>query len=560
MACSLKKCINKKKPLTQQLNDIENELSIIQQDPPHLTDHVNEENLIEQHNLITDKITDYYCQLSKKHWATKGDRNTKFFQHTCSRRRQKNRILFIHNDSGQTVSSPQDIAHEFVQYFTNLFTSSIPMQSFNFNSEGTITNDYTNSTPSVDECLQIIKSMRLTAAPGPDGLNVAFYRAAWPWIKQDIHKLVTDFYNSGNFPVTLNATEIVLIPKKAHAHHVTDYRPISLTNVIYRLIAKSLANRIKKELPDYIHHSQHAFIQARRITDNIIIAQEIVHSFNLKSFNQEAFMLKIDLAKAFDRIEWSFVLDALRRKGYHGHFIKLVHACISTTSFSINVNGEAYGDFQATRGIRQGCPLSPYLFVLAINELSLRLQDAIENAGLTGVTLGPGCPPIHSILFADDLIICGKTDIQEIYIINNILQSFCAMSGQTPSWTKSSILFSKKVSEATKTQIKVVFSVTDFKPNTMHLGHPLLISHRDKSKAYEFIHQKFKSRLTMLKANILNHAGRLALIQSVFASIPIYYMSIILFSKNFFSKDYNSHTDLLVARSSEGQPQETYPL
>ena len=261
-----------------------------------------------------------------------------------------------------------------------------------------------------------------------------------------------------------------------------------------------------------------------------------MHSFNLKSFNQEAFMLKIDLAKAFDRIEWSFVLDALRRKGYHGHFIKLVHACISTTSFSINVNGEGYGNFQATRGIRQGCPLSPYLFVLAINELSLRLQDAIENAGLTGVTLGPGCPPIHSILFADDLIICGKADIQEIYIINNILQSFCAMSGQTPSWTKSSILFSKKVSEATKTQIKVVFPIADFKPNTMHLGHPLLISHRDKSKAYEFIHQKFKSRLTMLKANILNHAGRLALIQSVFASIPIYYMATILFSKNFLAK------------------------
>ena len=160
LASSLTKWVKKKKPLTQQLNDIENELSIIQQDPPHLIDHAKEEILIKQHNLITDKITDYYRQLSKKHWATKGDRNTKFFQHACSRRRQKNRILFIHNDSGQAVSSPQDIAHEFVQYFTNLFTSSIPMQSFNFNSEGTITNDYTNSTPSVDECLQIIKSMR----------------------------------------------------------------------------------------------------------------------------------------------------------------------------------------------------------------------------------------------------------------------------------------------------------------------------------------------------------------------------------------------------------------
>ena len=90
--------------------------------------------------------------------------------------------------------------------------------------------------------------MRLNSAPGPDGLNVAFYRATWPWIKQDIHNLITEFYNTGNISQSLNATDIVLIPKKLQAIHVTDYRPISLTNVAYRLIAKSLANRLKEEL------------------------------------------------------------------------------------------------------------------------------------------------------------------------------------------------------------------------------------------------------------------------------------------------------------------------
>jgi hypothetical protein len=145
--------------------------------------------------------------------------------------------------------------------------------------------------------------MRSSAAPGPDGLNVAFYRVAWPRINEDVHKLVADFYTTGVFPEPLNYTDIVLIPKNSNANLVTDYRPISLTNVAYRIIAKSLANRIKHELPDYIHHSQHAFIQGRRITDNIIIAQEIVHSFHLKSFSQQAFMLKIDLAKLL--IGWS---------------------------------------------------------------------------------------------------------------------------------------------------------------------------------------------------------------------------------------------------------------
>jgi hypothetical protein len=105
------------------------------------------------------------------------------------------------------------------------------------------------------------------------------------------------------------------------------------------------------------------------------------------------------------------VTAASRSKGFHGNFIKLVHACISTTSFSINVNGESFGYFQPSRGIRQGCSLSPYLFVLAITELSLKLQEAMDNATLIGVSLGSGCPPIHSILFVDDILICGQADV-----------------------------------------------------------------------------------------------------------------------------------------------------
>lgn len=125
-------------------------------------------------------------------------------------------------------------------------------------------------------------------------------------------------------------------------------------------------------------------------------------------------MLKIDLAKGFDRVEWSFLHEALRRKGYAGHFIKLIHSCISTAAFSVNVNGQVFGRFRATRGIRQGCPLSTYLFVLAINELSIRLQHSLDGGELTGVTLGPGCPPMRSILFADDLIICGQANIRQV--------------------------------------------------------------------------------------------------------------------------------------------------
>ena len=171
-----------------------------------------------------------------------------------------------------------------------------------------------------------------------------------------------------------------------------DFRPISLCNVIYKLTAKCLANRLKPHLPYYIHPSQQAFIEGRRISDNIIISQEITHSFQISSWKKKALLLKIDLAKAFYRLEWSFVFSALQRKGLHGHFIKLIQACISSPTFSVIINGQPFARLVSHRGIWQGCPLSPYLFVLAINELSLALQDALQDAALTGISLGPNCP------------------------------------------------------------------------------------------------------------------------------------------------------------------------
>lgn len=106
--------------------------------------------------------------------------------------------------------------------------------------------------------------------------------------------------------------------------------------------------------------------------------------------------------------------------GFQANFIRLIHACISTPTFSVLVNGEPSATFRSQRGIRQGCPLSPYLFVIAINELSLRLQSDLQNRNLSGITLGPGCPPIHSLLFADDLILCGHASVDEAATIKRI--------------------------------------------------------------------------------------------------------------------------------------------
>jgi hypothetical protein len=198
--------------------------------------------------------------------------------------------------------------------------------------------------------------MRSNATPGLDGLNVAFYKASWNWSKQDVHRLVSNFYANASLLTDLNQTFITLIPKKPNHVIPQDFRPIGLCDVIYKIVAKSLAGRVQPHLPTYISQTQSAFISGRHISSNVILTQEIIHSFTLKSWSSQAFLLKIDLAKAFVRLEWSFITQALTRLGFTDHFINTIFTCISTSSPSILVNQEPTSYFYPQRGLRQGCP------------------------------------------------------------------------------------------------------------------------------------------------------------------------------------------------------------
>lgn len=160
----------------------------------------------------------------------------------------------------------------------------------------------------------------------------------------------------------------------------------------------------------------------------------------------------------------------------------------------------------------------------------------MELNNIQAVTLGPHCPKIHSLLFADDLIICGQANSIEANRINSILNNFCNASGQTPNLAKSHILFSKNVDDSSKSEVRSIFPVNDLAPNSTYLGHPLIFNHNDRNKAYNFIIAKFRAKLTTIKANKLNHAGHLVYINSVLSSIPIYYMSTVMFSKKSISK------------------------
>ena len=400
LAGSLRRWCRKKKPLSQQLTALQEEIGNIQMQPVQVQDHVLEANLIDEYENTMTKQTEYYRQRAKKHWATQGDRNTSFFHNAVLKRTRRNRIVSINDNQGNILYDPDDIAKVFVNYFQDIFSSTSPDNGRPYPSSSLPldSQDYTYSVPDKQEILQILKSMKKNASPGPDGFNVAFYLSAWDWIGDDVMEVVCNFYRTGSLPPPLNNTHIALVPKKLVCHLPSDFRPISLCNVIYKVISKSLANRLKDHLPDYIHPSQQAFIQGRRISNNIIIAHEITHSFSLASYKGHDFMIKIDLAKAFDRLEWSFVASALERKGLHAHFINLIYACIASPTFSVIINGQVMlGSLVAEVFVKAVLCLPPFLslrlmsFLLHSSKLFMKIDCQVFPSDITALRYIHSC-------------------------------------------------------------------------------------------------------------------------------------------------------------------------
>jgi hypothetical protein len=308
---------------------------------------------------------------------------------------------------------------------------------------------------SAEEVKTALFQMHPSKAPGVDGFTAGFFQRHWDLLGTDIVAGVLEFINGGELIQSLNDTAIVLIPKVQNPQSITQFRPISLCTVLYKICAKVIANRMRPELEQIISQEQSAFVPGRLITDNALVAFECVHTMKRNKRGKKGMCaLKLDMMKAYDRIEWPFLEAMLLRIGFPTAMVQLIMKCVRSVRFSVKVNGELQDQFQPTRGLRQGDPMSPSLFLLCAEGLSALLN--YYNTGFVdrGIRVCNQAPWITHLLFADDSLIFIGATVQSAARLNEILNMYHQASGQLVNRAKSSVFFSPCTSDELRTAVK----------------------------------------------------------------------------------------------------------
>ncbi|XP_071727135.1 uncharacterized protein [Rutidosis leptorrhynchoides] len=288
---------------------------------------------------------------------------------------------------------------------------------------------------SENEIFDVIKDCGSTKAPGPDGLNLQFYKLFWEITKGDLLSALNWFWENEDISRGCIASFLTLVPKKQVTLGLGDYRPISLIGSYYKIVAKILSNRLRKVLPNLIGPEQSVFLSGRYILDGILVANETVDF--LKANRKQGIIFKVDFEKAFDSLNWCFLFVVMKSMGFENKWIKWIRACLKSASISILVNGSPTKEFSLGRGVRQGDPLSPFLFILAAEGLNILTKAATEKGLFRGVEIGNDKVLVSHLQFTDDTIFFGEWGRMNALNLRNLLKCFELSSGLKVNFQKS---------------------------------------------------------------------------------------------------------------------------
>ncbi|GJV26677.1 retrovirus-related pol polyprotein from transposon TNT 1-94 [Tanacetum coccineum] len=465
----------------------------------------NEAILLEEHFLK---------QKAKVEWLRAGDSNTAYFHKAVKSRISRSRIEVIMDTSGMLFANEQ-VADAFVNHYEAFHSQSVHTGTFDI--KGLFLNTMDNEValsmvrPMTEiEVKEVIFSMGNDKALGPDGFTAAFFKEAWDIVSKDVIKAVQEFFLNGKLLKELNHTIIALIPKVSSPTQINNYRPISCCNVLFKCISKIISNCIKGSLKVLVSPNQSAFVPGRRISDNILLTQELMHNYHLDRGSPRC-AFKLEIQKAYDTVDWGFLKRILGQFGFHPRMIGWIIECVSTTSYSICVNGILHGYFCGKHGLRQGDPLSPYLFTLVMEVLTLMLHRRVRNSNLFTYHRYCSKMKIIYLCFANDLFLFAHGDVESARVIMDALEEFKLVSGLTPSLLNSTTYFCNFLNHI-KVSILQVLPFEEGRLPVKYLGVPLISTRLIYRDCRELI-EKVQNRINDWKNKSLSVAGRLQLIK-----------------------------------------------
>ncbi|XP_024640546.1 uncharacterized protein [Medicago truncatula] len=375
---------------------------------------------------------------------------------------------------------------------------------------------------SLDEVKQAVWDCESFKSPGPDGINLGFIKDFWNELKDDFMKFLLDFHRNGKLTKGVNSTFIALIPKVASPQKLGDFRPISLVGCMYKVLAKVLANRLRSTLSYVVSDNQSAFVRGKQILDGILIANEVVDE--AKRLKKDLLLFKVDFEKAYDSIDLNYLNSVMLNMNFPTLWRKWIMECVGTATTSVLVNGCRTDEFPIQRGLRQGDPLSPFLFLLAAEGFDILMKASVSSNLFNAYGIGPQSEiKISHLQFADDTIIIGEKCWLNVHTIRAVLLLLEEVSGLKVKFNKS-MLTGVNISHNWLTEAASVLNCKTGTIPFMYLGLPIGGDSRRLS-FWKPVVDRIVARLSSWNNKFLSLGGRLVLLKSVLSSLPVYFLS-----------------------------------
>jgi hypothetical protein len=468
-----------------------------------------------------------WAQRAKVKHVQEGGANTKYFHLIANGKHRRKKIYQLEQDEGIVVGQ-ENLKHFITNYYKKLFGPPI-------NNSFTLVESETSDVPQISEeenailtapftekeVYDALMQMDRNKAPGPDGFPAEFYQTMWGCLKEDFLNMFHSFF-IGELPLFhLNFGTIILLPKKENAIQIQQYRPICLLNVSFKLFTKVATNRVSAVAEKVIRPTQSAFMPGRHILEGVLVLHETIHELQRKKM--DGVLLKIDFEKAYDKVQWPFLHQVLRMKGFSSTWCSWIKEFITKGSVGIKVNDDIGHYFQTRKGLRQGDPLSPILFNLVADMLAILITRAKDDGRVEGLIPHLVDGGVSILQYADDTILFMAHDLEKAMNMKLILCIFEQLSGLKINFHKSEVFCFGRAKECEADYINLFGCAAGEFP-FRYLGIPI---HFRKLKNGEWkpVEDRFEIKLAGWIGKLLSYGDRLVLINSVLTSLPMFLLS-----------------------------------